>query len=154
MSTEFMGPSPGRATLPPVNSPRFLALNELRCPGTIVSLVNALLSATRWMMSSGAMTYPTRHSIRKLSRSWLWENANLNLIEDVEEDVCTVVSSDPRHNEQERAHTIQRTRLNEHSYDGLAQSTVPSHPHGIASLPDVQDEPDDNHNGEEDVECD
>ena len=38
-----------------VNSPRDLALNELIVPGEMVSLVNALLLATRWMMSNGAM---------------------------------------------------------------------------------------------------
>ena len=67
-----MGLPLGRAALPPVNSPRFLALNEQRRPETTVSLVNALLSATRWMMSSGAMTCQTRRRIRQL-RSQLWE---------------------------------------------------------------------------------
>ena len=51
--------------LPPADSPRLLALNGLIRPEVTVLLVNALLLATRWMMSSGAMTCRIRRYIRQ-----------------------------------------------------------------------------------------
>ena len=60
-----MGFLPGRVTLPPVDIPLLLILNELmRCLEVIVLLVNSLLFATRWMMSNGAMTCPIRRRIK------------------------------------------------------------------------------------------
>jgi len=56
---ELIGCTLGRVLPPPVNSPLLLALNELMLSGAIVLLVNALLLATRWMMSSEAMTCPS-----------------------------------------------------------------------------------------------
>ena len=61
--TELVGFTPGNPALPLVDSPRVLALNELMVPGAMVPLVTALLLATRWMMSSGAMAWPIPHRV-------------------------------------------------------------------------------------------
>ena len=65
--TNRMGCPPERALpLPSVNSPRrLLARNGLTLPGAILCLVNALFLATRWMMSSGAITCPKRRHIQQ-----------------------------------------------------------------------------------------
>ena len=76
---------------------------------------------------------------------------NLSLAEDRQEDVCGDVSSGPRYNEQQLIYGINSTRFDMHGDDGLAQSAGSSYPYGIANLPGVQDEPDDDHKGEEDV---
>ena len=56
------------------------ALNSPIRPEAMVFLVNALLLATRGMMSSGAMTCSTRHCIiQPVQRSGLWECTNLSL---------------------------------------------------------------------------
>ena len=36
--------------------------------------------------------------------------------------------------------------------DGITHPTDSTYPHGTTNVPDVQDQPDDNHQGEEDVE--
>ena len=55
-----MWPPPGVVLLPSID---LLAGNELRRPETTVFFANALLLATRSMMSSGAMTCPIRHRV-------------------------------------------------------------------------------------------
>ena len=100
--TELVGSPSRRAPLPPISSPLFLSMNSLVCPETTVAFINTLLLATRLMMSSGAMICPTRHHIRHLSQgSGLRGRTNLNLREDGQENVRNVVSSTPRHNEQQ-----------------------------------------------------
>ena len=63
-----------------------------------------------------------------------------------------MVPSNPRYNNQKRTHSVKGTGLDKHGDDGLAQSTGTGCPHGDAKVPGVQDEPDDDHEGEEDVE--
>ena len=111
--------------------------------------VKALLSATRRMTSNGAMTCSI---LRHIGQSQLWESTNLGLREDGYEDTRNGILNAPRSNNQHRAHSVKGTRLDEHGDDGLAQPIDSSHPHGIASVPGVQYEPDDYHKGEEDVE--
>ena len=60
----------------------------------------------------------------------------------------------PGSNNQQRAHSVDGTRFDEHGDDDLAQSTNSSYPQGSASVLCMQDEPDNDHEGEEDVECD
>ena len=62
-------------------------------------------------------------------------------------------SSEPRYNNQQRAESIKSRRLDEHGNDGLVQSTDSIWtPHVSSNDPDVQDELDDDHEGEEYVE--
>ena len=49
----------------PVSSTRFLTLSELIAPEAVALLVNALLLATRRMMSSGAMTYSINRDVKQ-----------------------------------------------------------------------------------------
>ena len=62
------------------------------------------------------------------------------------------VLSTTQYRSQKRDDDINCTRLDEHSDNGPAQSAHSSSPHGSLNVPGVQDEPDDNHQGEEDVE--
>lgn len=121
-----------------------------------MSLVNALFSATRLMMSSGEMTCTASRRVSQPGRrSGSQRSANLSLGEDGQEDVCSVVSGAPRHNEQQRAHSGKRTRFNEHCDDIFVQSTDPSwRPYGSVKVPTMNDKSDNDHKGEEDVECD
>ena len=57
-STELTGPPLGIASPFLVSSP----LKELRRPEATVFFVSALLLATRWMMNSGAITFPSTSS--------------------------------------------------------------------------------------------
>jgi len=119
-------------------------------------------------MSSGAITCPIRCHIRQLTkRLWLWESTNLNLCKDWEKDIHNEASSDwnigirsrvvydrgQSSDDQQRAHGENGTRLDEHGGDSLVQSTISSlRPGGTADVPPVQDDPDDDHQGKEDVE--
>ena len=85
-------------------------------------------------------------------RSGLRESTNLNLSEDRHEDIHSGVPRAPRSNNQQRAHGVKGTRLDEHSDDGFAQSADSGYPQSSASVPGVQDESDGDHEGEEDVE--
>ena len=82
----------------------------------------------------------------------MWESTNLSVTKEGREEICHVVPGTPRSNKQQRANSIEGTRLDEHDDNGLAQSTDFSYPQGSASVPGVQDEPDGDHEGEEDVE--
>ena len=157
LPTELVGYSPGRVPLSTVNSPRPLASNELICVlETTVSLVNALFSATRLMMSSGEMTCTASRRVSQPGRrSGLQRSANLNLGEDGQENIRSVVSGAPRHNEQQRAHSGKCTRFDEYCDDIFVQSANPSwRPCGSVKVPTMDNKPDDDHKGEEDVECD
>ena len=82
-----------------------------------------------------------------------WENTNLSLRENKEEETRNgVVPGAPRSDHEHRANSIEGTRLDEHGNDGLAQSIDSSCPQSSTSVPDVQGEPDDDHEGEKDVE--
>ena len=86
-------------------------------------------------------------------RSPLWGSTNLSLSEDRQEDIRSVVSSAPWANKQQRIHSIERRRLDEHGDDGLVQpSETAWSPHGSANLPAVQKEPGNDQEGEENVE--
>ena len=84
-------------------------------------LVNALLSATRWMTSSGAMAYPIRRRVSQpvRLRSGSWESTNLGLSEERQENTLGVVVGAPRCNKQRRVHRVKGARLNEHGDNGL-----------------------------------
>ena len=115
-------------------------------------LVNVSLLATRRMTSSGAMTCPICRYISQPTRMpQSWESTNLSLIQDRQEDIHNGTFT-PRCDNQQRAHSENGTRLNEHGDDGLGQSTNSGHPQGRASVSGVYGEPDDDHEGEEDVE--
>ena len=118
-----------------------------------MSLVNALPLATRLMMSNGAMTYSIQCRIRQpIQRSRWWGSTNLSLRDDGQKDECSGAFGTKRPENQQRAHSVKGGRLDEHGDDSLGQSTNPSHPQGRGSLPGVPDEPDDDHEGEEDIE--
>ena len=56
------------------------------------------------------------------------------------------------YDDQQRAHRKKGRRLDEHGGDRLVQSTDPSWGRGSgADVPAAQDEPDDDHEGEEDI---
>lgn len=68
-------------TLLSVGSPCLPTLNELIRPVTMVSLVNAVLFATRFTMSSEATAYPIRRYVRQpaqISRPQVSTNLNLD----------------------------------------------------------------------------
>ena len=91
-----------------------------------------------------------RQPVRRLE---LWESTNLSLSKDRQEDVRGVVSGAPRPDEQQRVHGIKGRRFDEHRDDCPVQSTDSSwSSHGTANIPAVEDEPNDDHEGEEDVE--
>ena len=79
---------------------------------------------------------------------------NLSLREGTQEDIRNVASSAPGYHKQQRVHSIECRRLDEHGDDGPAQSTHSRKTHGHVNFPTVQDEPDDDHEGEEDIKCD
>ena len=146
-----------RELLPPVDFPWVQNLSELVRPETTVSLVNALLLATRRMMSNGAMTCSIRrHISQPVKSSRLWKSTNLSLGKDRYENVRGAVPSARRSKNQQRAHSVQGRRLDEHGNDDLVQSANSTFPRGSANVSGVEDEPDDDHEGEEDVErqCD
>ena len=117
-------------------------------------LVNVLLLATRRMTSSGAMTCPIRRYISQPVRiPQQWGRTNLSLIQDGQEEIHNgALASAPGSNDQQRTHGENGTRLNEHGDNCLAQSTDSSHPQGGASVSRVYDKPDDDHEGEENIE--
>ena len=106
------------------------------------------------MTSSGAMTYPIhRHISQPVRIPQSWDSTNLSLIEDGHEQIYNgAYTCTPWSNDQQRAHSENGTRLDEHSDDGLVQSTDSSRPQGGTSVSGVHDEPDDDHEGEENVE--
>ena len=84
------------------------------------------------------MTCPIRRHIRQpVRRSGLRESTNLSLSEDGREEKPYAVSGAQRPNNQQRAHSVEGTRLNEHDEDHLVRSIDSSHPQGSASVPDV-----------------
>ena len=95
--------------LPPIGLSRLLALDSLICPEMAVLFVNALLLATLWMMSSGAMTCRTRHHIRQFGRrSRVGGRTNLYLSEGGQEEIRRAISGGPRYDKQQRIHSIKR----------------------------------------------
>ena len=84
-------------------------------------------------------------------RGW-WESTHLNLTDDSCEETPSGTPSAQWSNDQQRVHSIEGTRLDEHHDDGSAQPTDPGNPQGGASVPGVHNEPDNDHEGEEDVE--
>ena len=104
-------------------------------------------------MSNEAMTCQIpRHISQPVRRSGIRKRTNLNLGEDGEEDVQNVIAAGQWYNNQQPAHGVEGTRLDKHSGDGIVHSTDSTYPHGIANVPGVQDELDDDHQSEEDVE--
>ena len=141
-------------SLPPADSLRLLNLIELTFPVAIVSLVNALLPATRWIMSSGAMTCAICDHIRQPVRgSPPWENTHLGLSEDRRNQVHDRVVGSHQSDVQHRAHSENGGRLDEYGGDGLVQSTDSGwgSRRGTNVSP-MQNKSEDNHEGEEDVE--
>ena len=99
------------------------------------------------------MACPIRRHIRQTARkSQLREGTNLSFSEDGKESLHHVISGSPRPNNQQRTHGVKGARFNEYGDNGLAQSADSSLPRDGANVPGVQDEPDDDHQGEEDVE--
>ena len=97
--------------------------------------VNVLLLATRRIISNGAMTCPVRRHMRQLvKRLRSWDSTNLSLIEDRQEGICNGAIGAPRSNDQQRAHSIEDTRLDEHSDNCRAQSADLIHPQGGTSV--------------------
>ena len=88
-------------------------------------LDNALLFATRRMMSSGAMTCPIRQPVRGLGPRG---STNLSLRQEVREEIMNVVIGGVRPNNQQRADSEEGTGLDEHGDDGLAQSANSANP--------------------------
>ena len=106
------------------------------------------------MTSSGAMTCPTHHRIRQpVLRPGSRKNTDLSLRADRHEEIHNgIFAGTPRSNNQQRAHSVKGTRLNEHGDNSLTQSANSGYPQGISSVSCVDDKPDDDHEGEEDVE--
>ena len=152
LSSKLVAFSPRGAPLSLANSPCVLALNELIVPGAMVSLVNALLVATRRTTSNGATAYQVQHYIRRsVRRSCSRVSTDLSLNED--ESIHSTVSSDRRYDDRQRAQREKRTGLDERGDCGLAQppdSTSSSQ--GSMDGPAVSDESDDDHDGEKDVD--
>ena len=105
------------------------------------------------MISSEAMACQIRRHISQPVRSsGTRENTNLSLGEDGEEESHNVIFDGQWYNDQQPAHGIEGTRLDEHGGDGIAHSTDSTYPHCIANGPGVHDQPDDDHQSEENVE--
>ena len=142
-----------KAPLAPVGGLWFLTLTELTCTEATVLLITALLLATRRMTSSGATTCPIRLHIKQpVRRSQLWGSTNLSLAENRHKDIISGVPDAHRDENQHRVHGENDTGFNEHDDDGFVQSADSTHPHCGANVPGVKDEPNDDHEGEEDVE--
>ena len=80
------------------------------------------------------------------------ESTNPNLTNGGHEETPNRVSGTQWYNDQQRVHSEEGTRFNEHHDDGFTQPADPGNPQGGASVPAKQDEPDNDHVGEEDVE--
>ena len=80
------------------------------------------------------------------------ESTNLSHRESGPENLLGVVVGGPQSNEQKCVRGEKGTRLDKHGDDGFVQSTGSTLPHYGANVPGVQDEPDDDHEGEKDVE--
>ena len=151
---ELVWYSSGRTPLsPPARSPRLLRLYEPMHPVTTVLAVITLWFATRLIMSSEAMTCSIDRIRRPVRRSGSRKSTNLGLTKNGREGI-----HDSRFrlcNDQQRAHSVKRRRLDQHGDDGVVQSSESTwRPHDCADVPVVQDEPDDDHKGEENVERD
>ena len=73
---------------------------------------------------SNDLSEPRGRIRQPVRRSQSCESTNLNLGEDGQEEIRNgVYVGAPRSNDQQRAHSIKGTRLNEHGNDGLAQPT-------------------------------
>ena len=77
---------------------------------------------------------------------------NLRLREDEREEIGNGAVGSQGPNIQQRTDGVEGTGLDEHGGDGLAQSTDSTYPQSGASVPGMQDEPYNDHEGEEDVE--
>ena len=120
-STELVESPLRRVPPPSADSPRALALNVLTRPATTVLLVNAVLLATRRMMSSGAMTCPIRRHVRQsVRRSELWESTNLSFSKDEQKTTRKAIFIIQRSKNQKRTRSINHRGLDEHRDDGLA----------------------------------
>ena len=100
------------------------------------------------------MTCPPRRQMRQhVQRSESWEDTDLGLSEDGEEQIHGNAVDRPRSDHQQRAHGEKGRGLYEHGGDGLVQSADSSRiSRSGANAPGMQDESDDNHEGEDDVE--
>ena len=106
-------------------------------------------------MSSGAITCSVRcHRVRlPIRRSGLGESTNLSLSEDRQEEVHERALGNQRSDDQQRAHGKKGRRLDEHGCDGPVQSTESGwRLRRNTNAPAAQDEPDDDHDGEENIE--
>ena len=68
------------------------------------------------------------------------------------EEIVDGAPGSPRPDNQQQASGVQDTRLDQHGDDGIAQSTDSIYPHSGANASGMQEEPDGNHEGEENVE--
>ena len=83
----------------------------------------------------------------------MWESTNLNLTENREGQIRGHASGSPQSDGEQRAHSEKSTRLDEDGGDGLVQFTDSGpRPRSSANVPAVQDEPDNDNQGEDDVE--
>ena len=99
------------------------------------------------------MTCPIHRQVGKpVRRSQSSESTNLNRREDVSKEILNGVSSGPCSDDQQHTRSVEGTRLDEHGDDGGAQSADSSYPHRSAGVPGVQRNPDNDHEGEDDVE--
>ena len=80
------------------------------------------------------------------------ESTHLSLKEDGHEYLRRTASSNEQSNHQQRAHGIDDAGFNKHGDDCPAQPASSSPPQRSTSVPGIQNESDDNHEGEEDVE--
>ena len=81
------------------------------------------------------------------------ESTNLSRREGGYEEIYNEVSVSAHWSKnQQRARRVKSTGLNEHGDDGLGQTADPSHPQGGASIPGESDDPEDDYEGEEDIE--
>ena len=155
LSTEPAGSSTLAGRAPPVSVvlPPLLALNAPRCPEATALLANALLLTTlNDEQRSDDLPNPSPHQTT-CPNIGSRENTNLSRREDGYEEIHNGVSvSAHRPKNQQRARRVKGTRLDEHGDDGLGQTVDPSCPQGGASVPSESDDPEDDYEGEEDVE--
>jgi len=76
---------------------------------------------------------------------------NLSLSENGQEGIRSTISSTPQPDQQQRVHSVERRRLDEHGDDGPVHSDSAGSPPGRENVPAVQHEADDDHEGEEDI---
>ena len=144
--------------LPPVDFPRLTNRIEVMFPETIVSLVNALLLATRRIMSNEAITcsppYETKIPQDRRAPGTRKNSTNLSLAKDRGKYIGNITLGTPRSDKYQSTNGIKGRRLNKHGDDGIIQSARSgSSSNGNLKVLPVQEESYDDHEREEDVDC-